>query len=144
MGETGTPQSMELQVMSVTLVDTDILIDAALQISEAVNCLDSLENTSTLAVSVITQMELIVGCRNKSELRKMDQFLERFQVIPLNEQISRIAIDLLQIYHLSHGLLIADSLIAATAIELEFDFITKNQRDYRFVENLELLSYPSK
>ena len=128
--------------MSTTLIDTDILIDAALQISEAVNCLDSLEHTSALAVSMITQMELIVGCRNKAEFRKMEKFLERFQVIPVNEQISSMAVDLLQIYHLSHGLLIADALIAATPILFEIEFITKNQRDYRYLKNLFLLPYP--
>jgi len=51
--------------MSLTLVDTDILIDAALQVDEAIKCLDLLEETSSLAVSVVTQMELIIGCRNK-------------------------------------------------------------------------------
>lgn len=64
--------------MSHTIIDTDIMIDAALQIKEAIHCLDSVEKNSTLAVSVITQMELVVGCRNKIELRKMGQFLERF------------------------------------------------------------------
>jgi predicted nucleic acid-binding protein len=128
--------------MSVTLVDTDILIDAALDVSEAVDCLDTLEDTSGLAVSVITQMELIVGCRNKAEFRKMEQFLARFQLLPLNEQISRIAVELLQKYRLSHGLLIPDALIAATAMGLNLDFVSKNQRDYRFVENLKLLNYP--
>lgn len=53
----------------LTIVDTDILIDAAHQISEAVDCLIQIERQSVLAVSVITQMELLVGCRNKAELR---------------------------------------------------------------------------
>lgn len=51
--------------MSVTIVDTDILIDAARQVREAVDCLQQIERSSALAVSVITQMELFVGCRNK-------------------------------------------------------------------------------
>lgn len=128
--------------MNVTLVDTDILIDAAMEIRNAIVCLDTLENKSALAVSVITQMELIVGCRNKTELRKMEQFLGRFQVTPIDGQISRYAVELLQKFNLSHGLLIPDALIAATAIELNADFISKNQRDYRFMENLKLLAYP--
>jgi predicted nucleic acid-binding protein len=128
--------------MSVTIVDTDILIDAALDMREAVGCLDTLENASVLAVSVITQMELIVGCRNKAELRKMEQFLARFQMIPINEQISSTAVELLQKFHLSHGLLIPDALIAAAAIELDVDFVSKNQRDYRFIADLKLLAYP--
>jgi predicted nucleic acid-binding protein len=43
---------------------------------------------------------------------------------------------------LSHGLLIADSLIAATALTLGTLFVTKNQRDYRFIAELQLLPYP--
>ena len=130
--------------MSITLVDTDILIDSALQAEQAIRCLNNMEQTSDLGISVITQMELIVGCRNKTELRKMEQFLQRFQVYPLTEQISGLATDLLGMYRLSHGLLIPDALIASTALSLDCDFITKNQRDYQFIHDLRLLSYPPK
>ena len=128
--------------MNLTLVDTDILIDAGMEIREAVESLDALQNTYALVVSVITQMELIVGCRNKTELRKMEQFLGRFQVIPIDEQISGIAVALLQKFRLSHGLLIPDALIAATPKGLDAELISKNQRDYQFIENLKLLAYP--
>lgn len=67
-----------------TIVDTDILIDAARQVSAAVNCLDEIEHKSALAISVITQMELFVGCRNKTELRHTERFLQRFQAFKLN------------------------------------------------------------
>ena len=130
--------------MSITLVDTDILIDSALQAEQAIRCLNNMEQTSDLGISVITQMELIVRCRNKTELRKMEQFLQRFQVYPLTEQISGLATDLLGRYRLSHGLLIPDALIASTALSLDCDFITKNQRDYQFIHDLRLLSYPPK
>lgn len=124
------------------LVDTDILIDAARSVKEALNCLQKIERNFSSAVSSVTQMELIIGCRNKNELRSLDQFLERFQVIRVSEQISDAAIELLKQYRLSHGLQIADALIAATAIVTESEFISKNQRDYRFIELLRLLPYP--
>ena len=131
--------------MSLTLIDSDILIDAAAQVvKEAVDCLKSVEQQSTLIVCTITEMELLVGYRNKAELQNPDRLLERFQIIPLNEEISHSAVVLIRRYRLSHGLLLADALIAATALTLACDFITKNQRDYRFVENLSLLSYPLK
>jgi predicted nucleic acid-binding protein len=60
----------------------------------------------------------------------------------LNEHISHKAIDLLTQYRLSHGLLIADALIAATAMHMQLPLISKNQRDYRFIEGLDLLIYP--
>ena len=125
------------------IIDTDILIDAGRCIDEALNCLQQIEDKFSAAVSTITQMELIVGCRNKNEMGLLEHFLERFQIISLNEHISDTATDLLKTYRLSHGLLIADSLIAATAIVSDIPFISKNQRDYRFIEDLNLLPYPN-
>jgi predicted nucleic acid-binding protein len=43
---------------------------------------------------------------------------------------------------LSHGLLLADALIAATALSLRIPLATKNQRDYRLIATLQLVSYP--
>lgn len=53
---------------TLTIIDTDILIDSALQVSEAIDCLREMEQRSVLAISVVTQMELVIGCRNKAEL----------------------------------------------------------------------------
>lgn len=126
----------------IVVVDTDVMIDAARNINEAVACLEQVEQNGTLAISAVTEMELIIGCRNKAELRSLEQFLARFKVIPLNEQISETAIDLLRRYRLSYGLLIADALIAATALSSSIPFVNKNERDYRFIAGLRLLSYP--
>lgn len=125
------------------VVDTDILVDASRAIVEALACLDQVEDRSALAVSAVTEMELVVGCRNKAELRTLDKFLNRFQVIRLNERMSDAAVDLLRRYRLSHGLLIADAVIAATALVLDTALVSKNQRDYRFIAGLNLLSYPN-
>lgn len=124
------------------MVDTDILIDAGRNVNEALDCLQKIEQKFSLAVSSDTQMELIIGCRNKNELHSLEHFLERFHLIRLDEQISDTAIDLLKQYRLSHGLLIADALIAATAIISGLSFVSKNQSDYRFIEDLQLLPYP--
>lgn len=127
---------------NLVIIDTDVLIDASRGVSEAITCLQQIEQQSSLAISVITQMELFIGCRDKAELRTVEGFLARFQIVRLNEQISDIAVDLLRRYRLSHGLLIADSLVAATALYLNEPFVSKNQRDYRFIVNLNLLPYP--
>ena len=106
------------------------------------SCLQQIEQRAALALSVISQMELMIGCQSKAELRSLDRFLLRFQLIKLSEQISDTALDLLRRYRLSHGLLIPDALIAATALSLSVAFVTKNQRDYRFIAGLSLLPYP--
>lgn len=125
-----------------TIVDTDILIDAGRGVLEAVKCLQNLKASSGLAMSIITQMELMVGCANKAELQTLENFLKQFYIIKIDQAVSDTAVDLLRSYRLSHGLLIADSLIAATAIVWNYPFITKNQRDYRFIQGLNLLPYP--
>ncbi|MCA9974619.1 MAG: type II toxin-antitoxin system VapC family toxin [Anaerolineales bacterium] len=125
------------------LIDTDILIDVGRNVETAVSYLENIQSHSHLAISAITQMELIIGCRNKTELQELEQFLRRFALLHMNESISAQATTLLQQYRLSHGLLIADALIAATAIIHNLPFVSKNQRDYRFIANLDLLRYPA-
>ena len=128
--------------MSYLLIDTDILIDVANNDSTAKGRLAAESHSSVLAVSPITVMELTVGCRNKAELQALKHFLSQFQVLTLSRDIGDRALELLQSYFLSHGLLIADALIAATAIENHIPLLSKNQRDFRFIQELNLLSYP--
>ena len=124
------------------LVDTDILIDFSRNIPTAVSRMKTEEKNAKLSMSVITNMELIIGCRNKIELQKLNKFISRFYVLDLNELISRKALELLNNYRLSHGLLIPDALIASSAIILNIPLLTKNQSDYRFIPEVNLLPYP--
>lgn len=126
----------------ISLFDTDILIDVGRKVADAVSYLEHAGQKTIIGISVITQMELMVGCRSKAELNILEKFLRRFEVISLNEIISSRGINLLRDYRLSHGLLIADALIAATALTIEAPLTTKNRKHYQFIKGLELLSYP--
>lgn len=77
--------------MSV-LVDSDILIDAGRSERDAVNFLGRISQTDTLLISTITQMELMVGARNKNELRIVESFLARFTIVKLNPAIADLAV----------------------------------------------------
>ena len=126
----------------ILIIDTDILIDIARGDVSATSAVQALQQTFSIAIGSVTEMELIVGCRNKEELRKLDELLQLFQIVKLTSRISEIAVALLRRYRLSHGLLIPDALIAATSLAQNLAFITKNQRDYRFIAGLNLLNYP--
>lgn len=128
--------------MQQILIDTDILIDVARSIDTAIDRLNTESQNARLVISVVTQMELLVGCRNAIELQNLQRFLERYDQIKLDEAISDQAIQLLTTYYLSHGLLIPDALIAATAMKMSIPLLSKNQRDYRFIQDLNLLPYP--
>jgi hypothetical protein len=128
--------------MLLLILDTDILIDALRGDADAVLFLQTKSQQFQLAISAITQMELMVGCRNKAELQALERFLQRFQLLKVTESISDKAADLLRQYRLSHGLLIPDAMIAATALDYNEPFVSKNQRDYKFIAGLNLLPYP--
>lgn len=87
-------------------------------------------------------MELIVGCRNKTKLGKLEKFLKQFLRFSIHEMITNDTVELIKSFRLSHGLLIPDALIASTSIYYNTSFITKNQSDFRFIPKLNLLTYP--
>jgi predicted nucleic acid-binding protein len=121
------------------LIDTDILIDFSHEISAAEQFLETLRNSGeALAISAITRMELVEGCRNKRELTETIEFLGEFKLIHLSEQISQKAIELIESYKLSHGLLIPDAIIAATAIMMNSELFSKNARHFKMIQELKV------
>jgi predicted nucleic acid-binding protein len=128
-------------VKQCVLVDTDVLIDVLRQVETTISILKSATITASPIISAVTQMELIVGCRNAVELRSLDGFLQSFEIVDISEAISSQAVQLLHQYRLSHGLLIPDALIAASSLVTGHGLLTKNQRDYRFIEGFNLLPF---
>jgi len=51
------------------IVDTDILIDYSRGIEKAKESILELEIENRLAISVITQLELMFGCENKQDFK---------------------------------------------------------------------------
>ena len=133
MGETATG-TVEQTVDPGGIVDTDILVDALRKVTKAITFLRGAERY--LTVTAITQMELIQGCRNMAELRRVEQFLRRFAARGLSDPIGRIGVSLMRRYRLSHGLLLPDALIAATALEHGVTLYTKNVRHFRMIPAL--------
>lgn len=127
---------------TLLIIDTDILVDVGRHVQEAIDYLQDKEQQYHLATTIITEMELLIGARNKTEQRKVERFLKRFQIIKLDPDISNTAASLIRRYRLSHGLLIADAFIAATAVTNGLPLASKNQRDFRFIPQLVLLPYP--
>jgi predicted nucleic acid-binding protein len=124
------------------LIDSDILIDFTHGEAIAVDWLDRNENNSSLKISTVTEMELLVGSRNKTHMRELIELFGRFDIVHIDEQISVKARLLIEEYYLSHGLLIADALIAGTAIVFGEELATKNKRDFKFITGLNLVDYP--
>lgn len=129
--------------MSFVLVDSDVLIDVLRQVPSGAAALAAAKLRAPLAASIISRMETVAGSSNREALQRTESLLRRLTIIPISEEISRVADGLVTTYYLSHGLLIPDALIAATALVRGFPLLSKNQRDYRFIPDLNLLPYPS-
>jgi predicted nucleic acid-binding protein len=123
------------------LIDTDVLIDYSRGIKETKEILSSLESNYILAISVVTQLELMVGCENKADFNSLQKFLSNFEIIQLSKSTSEKTVDLFEKYRLSHGVLIPDMLIASTALTLKIPLLSKNRKDFRFIKKLNLFEY---
>ena len=80
------------------LIDTDILIDISRNIPSAIQMVDGYKRDFVLSISMVTQLELISGCRNKKELNRLSEFLERFQILHITEAVSSKTVELFEKY----------------------------------------------
>ena len=76
---------------------------------------------------------------NKRELNQLLKYLQKLKNIPVNQVISTKSIELLSHYSLSHNLNLPDALIAATALYHKIPLYTLNRKDFRYIEEIELL-----
>lgn len=92
------------------------------------------------SISAVTYMELLQGALNKQELLGMKKFLERSEtnIISINAEITRRAMNYVENYCLSDSMQLADALIAATAVEKGETLCTANGKHYKCIPDLSL------
>ena len=120
------------------LCDTCILIDYLRGNQESYNRL-SADRSKGLGMSSVTFMELMVGALNKREVSVIKKAFSDFEIVDISRPISIKARLLIEKYAKSHGLLIPDALIAATALELGVPLCTANVGDFRFIPDIALV-----
>lgn len=115
--------------MKDKLIDTSVFVDFLRGKTEAKVWFNALE-VRHVAVSAVSVMELVQGCRNKAELDEVNQLLARYTVHHFSNAISQRALDWYKQFHLSHRIGYLDCLIAATAIEHELQVCTWNVKHF--------------
>jgi predicted nucleic acid-binding protein len=118
------------------IIDTDVLI-WYLRGNEKAKSI--VEDNVPFAISVITYMEIIQGMRNKDEFKLFQKQMLRWNtnIIQIDQEISSRAMFYVQEYSLSHSMMLADALIAATVIQNSEILITANDKHYKFIPNIE-------
>jgi predicted nucleic acid-binding protein len=119
------------------LVDTDVLIDILRGTPAAQVWLTSMPAT-TFAIPGVVAMELLIGCRNQAELRRVQQFLNAFSVAWTEAVECARAYDLLATHRLTSGLSIPDCLVAAMALARSATLYTFNLRHFRIITGLDV------
>ncbi|MEY3788553.1 MAG: hypothetical protein RLZ75_2760 [Pseudomonadota bacterium] len=118
------------------LCDTCVLIDFVNGRSQQITQLH--DQNTVLFINPVIELELLQGARNKVEMQRLEKIVAMFHIVEMPAEVFQVARQLIKIYALSHGLRLADALIAATALVYELNLLTVNQKDFCFIPKLEL------
>jgi predicted nucleic acid-binding protein len=113
--------------MAEFLIDTNVLsriFTGDRNVKQFVEGLDA-------AVCTVVYIECLQGSKSDREKQIVESYLARFDFYQLTSSISSRTIDLIRSYSNTHGLLLADALIAATCLARDIVLVTYNVRDFR-------------
>ncbi|MCL2094445.1 MAG: type II toxin-antitoxin system VapC family toxin [Treponema sp.] len=124
------------------ILDTCILIDF-LRGEESVYDL-LVHNDVELTMSTVTFMELVIGAFNKREVNYIQKAFKNIGIMYIDEEISELAEKLVIEFSKSHNLHIDDALIAATSIMKNYELVTYNVSDFKFIPGIKLFQFEKK
>jgi hypothetical protein len=118
------------------LIDTDVLVDYLRGQADAVAYIDAL--TTPLLVSAITVAELNSGVREGAERQALDQFLTALHIVPVDQAIAVQGGVFRRDFGRSHGIGLADAMIAATAVSRQARLVTLNKKHFPMLVDVEV------
>lgn len=122
------------------LLDSTAFIDFTREFKPAIEAFNKLLNGQS--TSILTKLELIAGKKMKRDIKKIESLLENLQikVLPINEDVSKIAEEIFTKYYHSHGIGILDAFIAGTALTCDEELVTRNTKHFDFIPNLKIIT----
>lgn len=121
----------------IIFLDTDVLIDCLRGTTASQTWLNTI-TPETFYVPGIVAMELIVGCKNRIELQRIQKFLDTFTIIWPQEKDFSHAYQLLVTYQLSNKLGIPDCLVAAMTLNHDACLYTFNTKHFQIITQLDI------
>jgi predicted nucleic acid-binding protein len=118
----------EAPVAERLLIDTDVLVDYLRGQSAAVTWLEGLADPPL--ISSITVAELYAGVRDGDERIALDAFISACEILPIDEQIAVKGGIFRRDYGKSHGVGLADELIAASAEARQAKLVSLNSKHF--------------
>lgn len=120
----------------MNLLDTDVMIEIQKGSPNAVAWLKSAAAT-LVSVPATVALEMILGSRDKAELRRADHFLDGFDVLSFAKEDYEKAYAMVKLYKLTTGLGLADFLIAAQALNRQATLYTFNLKHFGAIPGLD-------
>ena len=113
------------------VVDTDILIDFLRGREQAVSFVSLASDRIVLSAIVVAELYAGVrGGKDGAEQRTLERFLSLFRVVHITAAIARLGGLYRRDYGRSHGVGLADAVVAATATVENAELKTLNVRHY--------------
>lgn len=119
------------------ICDTNIFINMLNRDKKTIQIINKI-GLDYIAMTSITEMELLQGMGNKLELQKMQKTIKQFHIIDFTKEVSSLSVNLISKFSLSHNLQIPDAIIGATAITFNLPLFTYNVKDFKFMPNIRL------
>jgi predicted nucleic acid-binding protein len=116
------------------LLDTDVLVDFFRGYRKAVTFVNS--NASRIVLSSIVVAELYAGVQGNAEQTALDNFVSLFRVVPISADIAKAGGLFKRDYGKSHGVGLADAIIAATVKTENAALKTLNIKHYPMLKGL--------
>ena len=116
------------------LVDIDVLIDFLRGKDKAISFIDELSPRIILSPIVIA--ELYAGVKGTNELTVLDNFISSFRVVPIDSEIAKAGGLYKRDFGKSHGVGLADAILAATADKENAELKTLNVKHYPMIRGL--------
>ncbi len=116
------------------LLDTDILVDFLRGRSKAMSFVKS--SSAKIILSTIVVAELYAGVKGEAEQAVLDDFVSLFRIVPVNAKIAKVGGLYKRDYGKSHGVGLADAILAATAEAENAELKTLNTKHYPMLKGL--------
>jgi predicted nucleic acid-binding protein len=124
----------EWAMAETLLVDSDVLVDFFRGQEKAVELLTVW--SSRIILSSIVVAELYAGVKGEREESMLKQFVALFTVIPVTSEIARLGGLYRRDYGKSHGVGLADGILAATAEVTKAELKTLNVKHYPMLHGI--------
>ena len=121
-------------MMGAVLLDTDILVDFLRGYNKAEAFISA--QADRIILSAIVVAELYAGVKGAAEREALDALVSLFRIVPVDLEIAKAGGLYRRDYGKSHGVGLADAILAATAEAWKAELKTLNIKHYPMLKGL--------